>query len=167
MATITTTVTTGTGTGIDLDAIWATLQGEPAIEALEELIPVMERHLAVRDAVLLAIIDDAMPRGLFDAAVERPGGATLGFVGRRMDDLRMGRRRLDVTRAQSYAAAFGLAYGHRQSATAAAMAGYLHWIAGDVAGASRWSRTALGIDPRCTLPALVIAAADHGIRWLC
>ena len=150
-------------TNITIARIWHDMQDMDASH-LADLAETINHSYAIRDAVLLAAIDDTMDADTFSHIVEDPHG-TKDEMERRLTHTYQHPDSIPHIRTRRIADGLAQQGLNRHMAHPLASAAYLHWILGDYQIAVDLANTALQIDEDTSLAAIVISAICHGIGW--
>lgn len=150
-------------TNITIACIWHDMQDMDASH-LADLAETINRSYAVRDAVLLASIDDTMDADTFGRIVEDPHG-TKDEMERRLTHAYQHPDGIPRIRTRRIADGLAQEGKNRHLAHPLASAAYLHWIIGNYQTAIDLAYAALSIDEDTSLAAIVISAICRGIGW--
>lgn len=147
----------------DINNIWHDLQA-PEQENLANLAESINHSYAMRDAVLLAAVDDTLDRDTFARIIKDPHG-TKDEMERRLTRTYQHPDSIPRIRVEHIADGLAREGTHQHLAHPLASAAYLHWVLGDYQIAADLANTALQIDEDTSLAAIVISAICHGISW--
>lgn len=150
-------------TNITIARIWHTVQDANAND-LASLAEEINHSYAIRDAVLVAAIDDTMDAATFANIAANPHG-TKDEMERRLTRAYQYPDSIPRIRVQRIADGLAKEGTHQHLAHPLASAAYLHWVLGDYQTAVDLANTALQIDEDTSLAAIVVSAICHGIGW--
>ncbi len=148
---------------ITINNIWHDLQA-PGQENLANLAESINHSYAMRDAVLLAAVDDTLDRDTFARVIKDPHG-TKDEMDSRLTRTYHHPGSIPRIRVQRIADGLAEEGVRRHLAHPLASAAYLHWVLGDYQIAVDLANAALSVDANTSLASLVISAICHGISW--
>lgn len=143
--------------------LWKTLNDRPDTDSLTRFVPLIERDLHVRDAVVLAMADTQVDETAFLAMARQTDRDAERRAHECLERVFSNHGSVDRPSVLGMARLFRQTGERARSSQAHAVASCLALAAGDPSLAVDCAARALRTDDSCTLAAIVMAAITYGI----